>query len=97
LTGAFTLISVNRLRLLEDAATLIKGDPMRSRTIAIAASIAGLSVAASPIAAVAATKHHNTPSAARIDRSLDSRDVRHVDKTRDSSPETRSVDSRLDR
>ena len=54
---------------------------MRSRTIAIAGSIAALSFAATPIAAVAATTHHTAASAARIDRSRDSRDVRHVDKT----------------
>ena len=57
---------------------------MRSRTIAIVGSIAALSFAATPIAAVAAT-NHTAASAARADRSRDSRDVRHVDKTPDTS------------
>ena len=70
---------------------------MRSRTIAIAGSIAALSFAATPIAAVAATTHHTAASAARVDRSRDSRDVRHVDKTRDTSRDTSSADSTLDR
>ena len=70
---------------------------MRSRTIAIAGSIAALSLAATPIAAVAATTHHTAASAARIDRSHDSRDVRHVDKTPDTSRDTSSADSTLDR
>jgi Ni/Co efflux regulator RcnB len=70
---------------------------MRSRTIAIASSIAALSFAAAPIAAVAATTHHSPTSSARIDRSRDSRDVRHVDKTRDSSRDTSSADSTRDR
>ena len=70
---------------------------MRSRTIAIAGSIAALLFAATPIAAVAATTHHTAASATRIDRSHDSRDVRHVDKTPDTSRDTSSADSQLDR
>jgi hypothetical protein len=70
---------------------------MRSRTIAIAGSIAALSFAATPIAAVAATTHHSPTSSARIDRSRDSRDVRHLDKTRDGSRDHSSADRKLDR
>jgi hypothetical protein len=70
---------------------------LKSRTIAIAGSIAALSFAAAPVAAIAATPHHSTASTTRSDRSRDSRDVRHVDKTRDSSRDASSADSKLDR
>ena len=64
---------------------------MKSRTIAIAGSIAALSFAAAPVAAVAATTHHAKPPA-RVDRSRDLRSARHFDKTRDH----KSADSRRD-
>ena len=68
---------------------------MPSRTIAIVGSIAALAFATTPVAAVAATTHHPT-SAASIDRSRDSRDVRHVDRTPDKSSVDRSADGRAD-
>jgi hypothetical protein len=68
---------------------------MKSRTIAIVGSIAALSFAASPVAAVAATTHHATP-AAQTDRSRDNRDVRHVDRTPDKSSVDRSADRSAD-
>jgi hypothetical protein len=55
---------------------------MRSRTIAIAGSIAALSFAAAPVTAIAASKAHDRPTTtSRLDRSRDSSGVRHVDKT----------------
>ena len=67
---------------------------LKSRTIAIAGSIAALSLAAGPVAAVAATTHHGTATPARTDRSLDSRDARHVDRTRDRADPTGADGSR---
>jgi hypothetical protein len=67
---------------------------MRSRTIAIAGSIAALSFAAAPIAAVAATPHHSAAATARADRSRDASGVRHVDKTPDKSSADASRDKR---
>jgi hypothetical protein len=61
---------------------------LRSRTIAIAGSFAALSFAATPFAAVAATTHHSTTSAVRTERSLDRRDVPHVDRTPDRADRT---------
>jgi hypothetical protein len=72
--------------------TLTKEDPMKRRTLAIAGSIAALSFAAAPVAAVAATPHHSTHTAARVDRSRDLRDGRHVDRT----PDRTSVDTSRD-
>ncbi len=69
---------------------------MRSRTIAIAGSIAALAFAATPIAAVAATTHHSGAQAARVDRSRDVRDGRNVDRSPDRSSADRSANS-LDR
>ena len=63
---------------------------MRSRTIAIAGSIAALAFAATPIAAVAATTHQSGAQTSRVDRS---RDVRHIDRTPDRS----SMDGSMDR
>lgn len=58
---------------------------MRSRTIAIAGSIAALSFAAVPIAQAVPTNHaHHTPAVeSRIDRSRDATGVRHTDKIAD--------------
>ena len=59
---------------------------MKSRTIAIAGSVAALAFAAAPITAVAATKAHHRPATeSRLDRSRDASGVRHVDKSPDSS------------
>ena len=63
---------------------------MRSRTIAIAGSIAALSFAAVPIAQAASTTHHPATTAVRVDRSRDASGVRHVDRT----SADRSVDKR---
>ena len=67
---------------------------LNSRKLAIAGSIAALSIAAAPIAAVAATTQHSTTSAVRTDRSLDSRDLRHADKTPDRAGQTAAGTSR---
>ena len=66
---------------------------MRSRTLAIVGSIAALTFAATPVAAVAATIHHDTP-AVRTDRSRDIRGVIHLDRTPDRGGADRSVDTR---
>ena len=67
---------------------------MRSKTIAITASLAALSFAAAPVAAVAATPHHHRASETRIDRSRDVRGVRHVDRTPDRHSADNSRDTR---
>jgi hypothetical protein len=69
---------------------------MRSRTIAIAGSIAALALAATPVAAVAATTHQSGTQAAGVDRSRDVRDVRHVDRTPDRSSMDGSADRSAD-
>ena len=67
---------------------------MKSRTIAIAGSIAALSFAAAPVTAFATTKaHHRPASESRLDHSRDASGVRHVDKSPDKS-EDRAEDSR---
>ncbi len=66
---------------------------MRSRKIAIVGSIAALTFAATPVAAVAATTQHGTPTA-RTGRSLDTRDARHVDRTPDRGSADRIVETR---
>jgi hypothetical protein len=70
---------------------------MRSRTIAIAGSIAALAFAATPVAAIAATTQHSGTQAARVDRSRDVRDVRHVDRSPDRSSADHSADRGADR
>jgi len=67
---------------------------MKTKRLAIAGSIAALSFAAAPVAAVAATSHHAAPSAARVDRSRDVRGVRHVDRTPDRTSADNSRDIR---
>ena len=67
---------------------------MRSRTIAIAGSIAALSFAAVPIAQAASTTHHPATTPARVDLSRDAAGVRHVDKTPDKTSADRSVEKR---
>ncbi len=71
---------------------------MKSRTIAIAGSIAALSFAALPVAGAAAATHHAKPTASSIDRSRDRHGVRHADpRSVDTNTRDRSVDSTLDR
>jgi hypothetical protein len=61
------------------------------RTIAVAGSIAALSLAAVPIASAATAPHHKANEVTRVDRSRDkraksldrSRDVKSVDRSRD--------------
>jgi hypothetical protein len=67
---------------------------MRSRTIAIAGSIAALSLAALPVAQAKTTAHSGARPAAesRSDRSRDASGKSHADKSRD----TRSEDSPRD-
>ena len=68
---------------------------MRSRTIAIAGSVAALAFAAAPAAALAASpSHHDPGKTERVDRSRDASGVRHVDK---KSVDKNGVDSRGDR
>lgn len=71
---------------------------MKTRTLAIAGSIAALSFAAAPVAAVAATSAHAPSGAAHVDPS---RDARHLDRSRDrtTSLDRMSFDksSRLDK
>jgi Ni/Co efflux regulator RcnB len=68
---------------------------LRSRTIAIAGSIAALTFAATPVAALAATSHHGA-QAARVDQSRDARGARHLDRTVDRSHSERSADPSID-
>ena len=66
---------------------------LRSRTIAIAGSIAALTFAATPVAALAATSQHSGTQSARVDQS---RDARHVDRTIDRTHSDRSTDRSID-
>lgn len=54
---------------------------MKSRTIAVATSIAALAFASAPITAVAAAKSNHKPETQRVDRSRDASGVRHLDKS----------------
>jgi Ni/Co efflux regulator RcnB len=68
---------------------------MKSRTIAIAGSIAALTFAAGPVTAYATAKSHHRPATqSQLDRSRDVRGVRHVDKSPDKS--TDRVDNSRD-
>jgi hypothetical protein len=87
LTGVFTLIGVNPVRPSQGA-NPHKENPMRSKPIAIAASIAALSLAAAPAAALASGQHGSS------DRSRDVHGIKHVDKTRDLSSFDSSRDIR---
>jgi Ni/Co efflux regulator RcnB len=67
---------------------------MRTKTIAIAGSIAALSFAAAPVAAVAASTHHGHESAAHVDRSRDIHGVKHAERTPDRHSQDKSRDAR---
>ena len=56
---------------------------MKRRTLAVAGSIAALSVAAAPVAAVASSTHQGAKTEARTDRSRDLSGTRHVDRSPD--------------
>lgn len=59
---------------------------MKSRTIAVAGSIAALAFAAAPVTAIAATQaHHRPPTQSQLDRSRDASGARHTDKSPDNS------------
>jgi hypothetical protein len=59
---------------------------MKSRTIAIAGTIAALTFTAAPVAAVAATSPHARQTIElRTDRSRDANGVQHVDKSFEQS------------
>jgi hypothetical protein len=59
---------------------------MKSRTIAIAGSIAALTFAGAPVTASAATKAPHRPATeSKLDRSRDASGVRHSDRSPDSS------------
>lgn len=68
---------------------------MKAKTLAIAASIAAaLSLTAVPIAAAASSTHHTrTPVESRFDRSHDLNGKKHLESSRDRTPD-RSVDVR---
>jgi hypothetical protein len=66
----------------------------RSRTIAIAGSIAALAFAATPVAAIAATTGHAAAPATRVDQSRDIHRAGHADRTPDKSSADRSSDVR---
>ncbi len=69
---------------------------MRSRTIAIAGSVAALAFAAAPAAALAGASpaHHDPGKTGRVDSSRDANGARHVDK---KSVDKNGADSRRDR
>ena len=69
---------------------------LKPRTIAIAGSIAALSFAAAPVAALASTPHHTTTSTVYVDRSHDrgSLDKSSLDKSRDHTSPDYSRDVR---
>lgn len=71
---------------------------MKRRTLALAGSIAALSLVGAPIAVAASGIHHGA-NVSRTDRSLDVRGAKHVDKSpdRSRSVDRSSKDSRLDR
>jgi hypothetical protein len=94
LTGLFKLTGVNLIPPSPRCGGVHKEDQMRSRTIAIAGSIAALALAATPVAAVAATSQHAGAQATRTDRSRDTRGVAHVDRTHDKTSLDRSIDVR---
>ena len=75
-----------------------KEDSMKTKTLAIAGSIAALSFAAAPVAAIAATSHQPARTVSQLDRSRDARGVRHVDRTPDraSSIDRTSTDRSRD-
>jgi hypothetical protein len=67
---------------------------MKSRTIAIAGSIAALAFAGAPLSAVAATKADHRPATeSKLDRSRDASGIRHTDKSSDNG-ENRADNSR---
>lgn len=62
---------------------------MKSRTIAIAGSIAALTFAAAPVSAIAATSAHSRPATeSRVDRTRDATGARHGDKSSDKSKDS---------
>jgi hypothetical protein len=67
---------------------------MKSRTIAIAGSVAALAFAAAPVSAFAASHAHHRPvTESRLDHSRDVNGVRHTDKSPDNNKD-RADDSR---
>jgi hypothetical protein len=64
----------------------------KSKTIAIAGSIAALSFAAVPIAQAATTTHH-PPTQSSLDGSRDASGVHHVDQASDRTSVDRSTTS----
>jgi hypothetical protein len=67
-------------------------DDMSPRKLAIAGSVAALSLAAVPIAQAASTPHHKPAIQVRVDRSRDQAGLRHANRTRDASRDTKSAD-----
>lgn len=69
---------------------------MSPRKLAIAGSIAVLSLAAVPVAEAATTPHHQAAIQSRVDRSRDVAGSRHADKVRTRSHDAKSADSSRD-
>jgi len=63
----------------------------KPRTLAIAGSIAAISLAATPIAQAASTPS-STTHAASVDYSRDAKSLHHIDKTRELTHDKSSVD-----
>lgn len=74
---------------------------MKRRTLAIAGSVAALSLVGAPIAAAASAPHSGAKAKveSRTDRSVDVRGSSHADKSLDKTSKTdrSSTDSKLDR
>jgi hypothetical protein len=85
-------LSTQSTAVLQQADNALKGDTMfKPRTLAIASSIAALSLAAAPFAQ--ATSAHSKPaSSARVDSSRDAKDIRHIDKSREVTSDKTSAD-----
>lgn len=60
---------------------------MKTKAIALAASVAALSFAAVPIAQAASSSTHRAHIESRIDRSRDVSGKKHVEPTRDRTPD----------
>lgn len=69
---------------------------MSPRKLAIAGSVAALSLAGVPIAQATSMPHHKPAIQSRVDRSRDPAGSRHADKGRDASRDTKSADTLRD-
>jgi hypothetical protein len=67
-------------------------EDMSPRKLAIAGSVAALSLAAVPIAQAASMPHHKPAVEMRVDRSRDPAGSRHADKLRDASRDSKTIE-----